>query len=282
MDVFESSSGNAVANSSIAPSVEPFLGSFPASSILAAGSRTASTSSSRKSSYEEAGQHERRSAVAASFHPPPAHLSRSAGRQQNESPPTCNNVSRPTVVEWKPEETHSDVEVSLPSTPRDEGEGQSGASEIDQGKEEEEEELPSAVSVVDNCSPKEEEETYMSGVFNSTVTVTIDPPRDNGQGSDQDDPVYRYLEGGTSIASTTLGDGRTGHVTSESRVVGECGEGEGQQSEEGNEGMWGGFSESMEEGEEGEDLFDDLNDVDSSEEEDSDTSPPVRLCLLSR
>ena len=291
MDVFDSSSGNPVANNSVAPTVEPFLGSFPAPPTLIGGSRTASTSSSRKSSYEEAGQHERKSAMAAPFHPPPSLLSRSTGRQRNESPPT-NGVSRPTVVEWKPEETHSDVEVSLPSTPRNEGEGprSAGTSEMD-GKEEEEV-VPSAVGVVDGCSSKDEEETYMSDVFNSTVTVTIDPPRDNGQGDDQDDPVYRYLEGGASISSTALVDGRTNYVIDggerpvEGNRGGEEEEGERQQSEGGGEeGMWERFGAGVEEGVEGDcggDLFDDLNDVDLSEEEDSETPPPVKLCLLSR
>ena len=166
-------------------------------------------------------------------------LSGGMARRQNGSPTTA--FARPTVVEWRPEECHSD-EASLPSTPQDESEGQMGMSEGDTGREDE---VGEVMGVANSGSIKEEEEEYMNNVYGSTVTVTIDPPRDSGQG-DENDPVYRYLGGGASI-STRSKD--TGSQRSNDRASAMVDRGDEEAVRcAGGAGVWSKFCEDMEEG----------------------------------
>ncbi len=283
-DVFDYTSASVSAHAPAAALLANQFVSVAVSSSTISASRTGSTSSSRKSSYEES-VHESKAGLSHCVPPP---LLAVSGGAQNGSP--TNGFNRPNVVEWRPEESNSDVEVSLPSTPRDEFESRCGMREGELSVKEEEAEP--MVGVVHSTSPKDDEGSvgYMRDVYSSTVTVTIDPPRDSGHGGNEDDPVYRYLEGGgASISSRPVDVASPDEPAGpeEEEREGACEVEEDSGGVEGR-GVWsrfcGGDGEEEEEEEEtgAGDLYDSLNDVDLSEEEDNDTSPPVRLCLLSR
>lgn len=261
VEVFDANSNN-----STTATTSHFDHTLPITTTSA--TRTGSSSSSRKSSYDDMHQERSREVL---LHPSPLFqaLPGSSSKPRNGSP--VSSIARPTVVEWRPEENQSD-ENSLPSTPQDGEDRNLGEAGGGASKEEEGEEMVRAEEVT---SPKEEEE-YMNGMYSSTVTVTIDPPRDGDQG-DEDDPVTRYLGGGTvpRMNRSDVGGG-------ECEGGGEGGSGAGVGCDGG--GVWklfGGDEEGEQEDEDS-DLYECLNDFDMAEGEDCDTPPPVRICLLSR
>ena len=241
--------------------------------IATATARAGSSSSSRKSSYNDA-LHDRPMVASgdASLHPlsPSTQmLPRVTSKPHNSS--TALSLAHPMVVEWRPEENQLD-ENSLPTTPQDKEDGSLRVTKKEVAEEE-------TVGEEEIASPNEQDE-FMNDVYSSTVTVTIDVPRDENQG-DEDDPMTRYLGGSvTPRGKFHSGGGRE----SEKGVREAYGGGVG--CDGGVGGLWSIFGEEATGGEqrqeEEDDLYECLNEVDMAEDEDSDTPPPVRLCLLSR
>lgn len=238
--------------------------------------RTGSSSSSRKSSYDDTLQEKSIPTEEIPIHLPPLlpTMPTAVNKPHNGSP--ASSLTRPTVVEWRPEESQSD-ENSLPRTPQDEEDENLGAVRRGAGKDEEEEEEDEMVEAEEVMSSKEEDE-FMNEVYSSTVTVTIDAPRDGDQG-DEDDPVTRYL-GGSVDPRINFNSGES----EEKRGCDRSGDGGGGTVECDGGGLWKMFGgdEEGDQGEEDGDLYECLNDVDMSDEEDCDSPPPIRLCLLSR
>lgn len=177
--------------------------------------RTSSSSSSRKSSYEDPMDDK------PSF--PPDH---------QESPPAANHMTPsplpsnpPTVVEWKPRGIEMEPEPSIGSPKTPVGGGSEGL-EAPQGD--------------------------LKAIYGSTVTVTIDPPRDNGGGVDAE--VSDYLDGG--------GRRREEEALSGTRNLVD-------------------LFDNQDDAEDF-DLFDSLNKVDIAEEDDSEPPPPTKICLMSK
>ena len=169
---------------------------------------------------------------------------------------------------WRQEEGQSEGTL-LPSTPQDE---KGGDLDVVRGDNENEEDM---MRLVEETGPKAEDE-FIRDVYSSTVTVTIDVPRDGDHG-DEDDPVTRYLSGG---ATPKVQSDRSGGEDMQW-----CdGAGENGRDEECSGGglyeLFGGAGGELQ-SEEEYNMYESLNEADVSEEEDCDT-PPIRLCLLSR
>ena len=197
--------------------------------------RTSSSSSSRKSSYED---------------DKPSLSGGSGGDQQSlpESRPmettspaaTTTAPSSPsqTIVEWKPQPEVALEATASPTTSPD--------SPCVLGKDVEMEE--GVESPVDD----------LKALYGSTVTVTIDPPRDD-DGGEVDAVVSRYLDGGGG------GGGGGGCPVPEVRSLAD---------------MFGKGSAEEEEAEV--DLFETLDQTDLAEQEEVECSPPTKICLLSK
>ncbi len=210
---------------------EVFDGTSPSDHALTASlaARTNSSSSSRKSSYEDLG------GVADDKRP--SSVLDNAPMEISMAAPT-DPVTPPTMVEWKP---HPQDEVVGGDSPQQVQNGYRGSSNSDAGGE------------LGTPPPQED----LKALYGSAVTVTIDPPRDDGN-----DEVASYLEGGRSNRRGGIVDPQT---QEEKRVsLAELFDGD-----------------SDEEGEEF-DLFKDLDDVDLSEEDESEPPPPTKICLLSK
>ena len=184
--------------------------------------RTNSSSSSRKSSYNEDGTNLEK--------PPPADVSQSIslGQQVDLGPSDDRLSSSPShisVVEWKP---GSQLEDNL-----------SHHSSSPNGNKE-------SISDIGTCS----EGGDLKMMYGSTVTVTIDPPRDDG---------------GEDVMSQYLGRSEMEEITEPCSTK-----------------VLGGLFEKPSIEEEECDLYESLNDMDMAEEEDHDLPPPTKIYLLSR
>lgn len=134
---------------------------------------------------------------------------------------TPSPTNLPTVVEWKPQGVQMEPDP-LMGSPQTQGSGSEGLD-----------------------SPPGD----LKAIYGSTVTVTIDPPRDNGGGVDAE--VSDYLDDGRGeeeVLTRNLAD------------------------------LFG----NQDSGQEDIDLFESLNKVDIAEEDDSEPSPPTKICLMSR
>lgn len=235
-----------------------------------AHARTSSSSSSRKSSYEDgssgsgaggAGQtlDDKLSAVISGDQPlEEGHAtSDTSGDHPMSSPLSLpppnqnfggNSPGPPTVVEWRPQDHGAEVgvAVSLPTPSPRSGRGQSAEP---------------------MSSPRDLKEIY-----GSAVTVTIDPPLDDGGVGGADDEVSRYLGG-----SGGGGEGSIGGQSSTSRPPSSLLHGTGCSH--------AGLGELFGKGEDAAmdfDLFESLDESDLAEEEDKDPPPPTRICFLSK
>lgn len=172
--------------------------------------RTSSSSSSRKSSYEDPMDDK------PSLPPDHQELSPTAGDHMTPSP-----ANPPTVVEWKPQGVQMELDP-LTGSPQTRGSGSEGLD-----------------------SPPGD----LKAIYGSTVTVTIDPPRDNGGGVDAE--VSDYLDGGRGeeqVLTRNLAD------------------------------LFGNQDSSQEDF----DLFESLNKVDIAEEDEGEPPSPTKICLMSK
>ena len=178
--------------------------------------RTSSSSSSRKSSYED-----------------PMDDKHSLPSDQQELAPTADHMTPspspsnpPTVVEWKPHGIEMEAEPSIGSPKTSQGGAGSEGLETPQGD--------------------------LKAIYGSTVTVTIDPPRDNGGGVDAE--VSDYLDGG--------GGRKEEEVVARTRNLMDLFD-----NQDDDEDI---------------DLFGSQNKVDIAEEDDSEPPPPTKICLMSK
>ena len=228
---------------------EVFDGSSPSDHTLAPSAslaaRTNSSSSSRKSSYEDLGGDDKR----------PASVLDHAPMEMSMS---TNPSTPPTMVEWKP---RPQDEVAGGDSPRHHHHhhhhhhqaqnGYRAGSNSDGG-------------VASPPTPQED----LKALYGSAVTVTIDPPRDDGN-----DEVTSYLEGGRGDATPPPapegGDAKEEENGGRKhRSLADLFDGE---SDEEGKGKGEEF-----------DLFKDLDDMDLSEEDESEPPPPTKICLLSK
>jgi len=200
---------------------EVFDGTSHSSSVEHPFARTNSSSSSRKSSCYEAALPTDDKLPGSAAEPPNLEL----GMSMMETTPTnstaCSPVN-PSTVEWKPR-LLAEQEAAALDSPRNDSNSER------------------------SISPQQD----LKALYGSTVTVTIDPPRDVG-GVEVDDEVSRYLNGMVEGSSEprSLAD-----VFGKDSV--------GVADEEHN-------------------LFKDLNEMDLIEEEDTEPPPPTKICLLSK
>lgn len=196
--------------------------------------RTNSSSSSRKSSYEE-GTENRTPLLMAD-----PSTTDSTGQMLMEVGPgnalSVASAAPPTIVEWKPQGEAKDDGLL-------ERRQQNGYKEL--GSE-------GVVSSPGGQGARQGEEGDLEALYGSTVTVTIDPPRDDDVGGGADDIVARYLDGKEE-----------GVMTRGVRSLAELFDSEGAEEEE-------------------LDLFRNMEKVDLLEEEDLDTPSPTKICLLSK
>jgi hypothetical protein len=133
--------------------------------------------------------------------------------------PSPSPTNPPIVIEWKPQGVEMDAE-----SPQTQG----------------------AVSE-DMDNPQGD----LKAIYGSTVTVTIDPPRDNGGGVDAE--VSDYLGGGRGEVEASVG--------AKSLLD-----------------LFGNQDNS----EEDFDLFESLNEMDVVEEDESEPVAPTKICLMSK
>ena len=197
--------------------------------------RTSSSSSSRKSSYEDGvglGMDDKLSDQ--TLEDGQMELAATDSGDPMTSPLGPNP---PTVVEWKPQEPTERDNVSFDAQ-------QNGCHE--------------PMNSDPLSSPRTTED--LKELYGSAVTVTIDPPLDDGQ-SGTDDAVARYLDGKeSSHNSSSSNNGSSG---CSNRSLAELfGKGEDLSTD---------F-----------DLFESVNESDLADEEDSEPPPPTKICLLSK
>lgn len=184
--------------------------------------RTQSSSSSRRSSYENesTSAHESRPTVANETND-----TSELDQPEDSLSPSTNSAT----VEWKPD----DGGLSPPSPP-----------------------LPPASTGGDVDEPEDVPEGDLKAVYGATLTVTIDPPRDDEDGNDV---ISEYLDGGSGSNREHL------PLPSKGRSLAEL---------FGDDSCSDGIREA--------DIYESLNDLDMSEEEDCDPPPPTKICLLSK
>ena len=231
---------------------EVFDGTSPSDHTLLAASvtgRTNSSSSSRKSSYEDlvgvADSVVKHPSSVLDHHPSvPIETLMTTPISDSSIPPSH------AKVEWKPEE------VGCGDSPHQaqNGYGQGSSSDGVGGGE----------------SPSVPPQEDLKALYGSAVTVTIDPPRDDNNGGN--DEVINYLEGGRPV-----GGSRGGSETPQAQGVGE---GEGVSTKPPSLSEL--FDAESSEERENFDLFRELDDVDLSEEDDGEPPPPTKICLLSK
>lgn len=186
--------------------------------------RTSSSSSSRKSSYED---------DKPSLGGGGDHQSLPESRQMETASPADHIPSTsPPPPEWKPQvRVEPLLETASPTMP-------SGS--------------PCVVSKGVEMEGVESPVDDLKALYGSTVTVTIDPPRDD-DGGEVDAAVSRYLDGGGGGVCPVA----------EVRSLAD---------------MFGKGSD-----EEGEvDLFETLDKTDLAEQEEVECAPPTKICLLSK
>lgn len=182
---------------------------FEGSSTEHVYARTNSSSSSRKSSYEDT--MDDKTPLPLDHH-----------RELSPAGETPSPAKPPTVVEWKPQGVRQHDPIL--DSPRMRGGKDSGSEGLE--------------------SPPGED---LKAIYGSTVTVTIDPPQDNGGGVDAE--VSDYLDG------SRVQEAKTRNLAD---MFGR------QDKEEVNS-----------------DLFESLNESDL-EEDDSEPAPPTKICLMSK